>query len=201
MTVNRIAYVDDRGDLYTVDSAGQDRRLAVPAAAGRPGDQAEPTISAINWPTWSPDGRRIAYSKSGHIHVVNLDGTGEKRLATTDGFEDSPTWSPDGRQIAFRSNSTISVVDLDGGRARALASPGGTGLVNPEGKGANKLATSRGDPSTPQWSPDGTQIVFAVYQTGDACSIWVMSADGGVQTQITDNRTCDRDPAWQPLKP
>jgi len=152
-------------------------------------------------PAWSPDGRRIAYSRSGHIYVVNLDGTGEKRLATTDGFEDSPTWSPDGRQIAFRSNSTISVVDLDGGRARALASPGGTGLVNPEGKGANKLATSRGDPSTPQWSPDGSKIVFAVYQTGDACSIWVMSADGGVQTQITDNRTCDRDPAWQPLKP
>jgi Tol biopolymer transport system component len=152
-------------------------------------------------PAWSPDGRRIAYSKLGHIYVVNVDGTAEKRLATTDGFEDSPTWSPDGRQIAFRSKSTISVVELDGGRARALASPGGTGLVNPEGKGANKLAISRGDPSTPQWSPDGTKIVFAVYQSGEACSIWVMSADGGVQTQITDNQTCDRDPAWQPLKP
>jgi Tol biopolymer transport system component len=152
-------------------------------------------------PAWSPDGRRLAYSRSGHIYVVNVDGTGEKRLPTTDGFEDSPTWSPDGRQIAFRSNSTISVVDLDGGRARALASPGGTALVNPQGKGADKLATPRGDPSTPQWSPDGSKIVFAVYQTGEACSIWIMSADGSVQTQITDNRTCDRDPAWQPLKP
>jgi TolB protein len=153
----------------------------------------------VSEPTWSPDGSKIAFSSENDIYVMNADGSGKKRVARIDGIEDDPTWSPDGRQIAFRHNSDISVVDVDGGKARQLATPGGTGLVNPAGSGANKLAVGRGDPATPGWSPDGTKIVFALYQTGEACSIWVMDADGSGQSQLTDNSTCDRDPAWQPL--
>lgn len=150
-------------------------------------------------PTWSPDGKRIAFTRFDDIFVVNADGRSLTRLARIEGIEDAPAWSPDGRQIAFRHNSTISVVDVDGGKARQLASPGGTGLADPAGRGANKLAVGRGDPNHPQWSPDGKRIVFTIYQTGENCSIWVMNADGSAQSQLTDNRTCDRDPAWQPL--
>jgi Tol biopolymer transport system component len=152
-------------------------------------------------PTWSPDGSKIAYSSSNDIYVINADGSSKTRLARIEGVESDPTWSPDGRQIAFRSHFSVSVVDVDGGRARQLVSPGGTAAVNPAGSGANKLAIGRGDPSGPQWSPDGTKIVFALFQSGEACSIWVMSADGGGQAQLTDNRTCDHDPAWQPRLP
>lgn len=150
-------------------------------------------------PTWSPDGTRIAFSRFDDIFVVNADGSSLTRLARIEGIEDAPAWSPDGRQIAFRHNSTISVVDVDGGRARQLVSPGGTALADPAGRGANKLAVGRGDPNDPQWSPDGTRIAFTIFQTGENCSIWVMNADGSGQSQLTDNRTCDRDPAWQPL--
>lgn len=152
-------------------------------------------------PTWSPDGSKIAYSSADDIFVINADGSSKTRLARIEGIENDPTWSPDGRQIAFRHNSTISVLDVDGGRARQLVSPGGTAAVNPAGSGANKLAIGRGDPSGPRWSPDGTKIVFALFQSGEACSIWVMNADGGGQAQLTDNRTCDHDPAWQPRLP
>jgi Tol biopolymer transport system component len=110
-----------------------------------------------------------------------------------------PSWSPDGTQIAFRHNSTISVVAVDGGTTRTLASPGGTGLANPNGRGANKLAANGGDPSTPRWSPDGTKIIYALYQSGTSCSIWVMSSDGSGQAPLTDGSTCDRDPSWQPI--
>ena len=152
-------------------------------------------------PTWSPDGTMIAYSSSGDIFVMNADGSAKRRLARIEGIENEPTWSPDGRQIAFRHNSTISSVDVDGGKARQLVSPGGTAAVNPSGSGANKLAVGRGDPSSPGWSPDGTKIVFALWQSGEACSIWVMNGDGSGQVQLTDNRTCDHDPAWQPRLP
>jgi len=153
-------------------------------------------------PTWSPDGRRIAYSRDGAIWVMNADGSQQRPLLTTSrGFDDAPTWSPDGLRIAFRSGTDISAADVDGGRARALASPGGTGVVNPDGKGANKLATGAGQPGTPRWSPDGTKIAYEMYQTGEHCSIWVMNSDGSTQTRLTDNTMCDHDPAWQPRMP
>jgi TolB protein len=151
-------------------------------------------------PAWSPDGQWIAYAKDGGIWVMQSDGKGQRPLVETQ-FADSPTWSPDGRRIAFRSGTDISAVDVDGGHARALASPGGTGVVNPEGKGANKLATGAGQPGTPRWSPDGTKIAYYVQPAGDRCSIWVMSSDGSAQTRVTDNPACDFDPAWQARMP
>jgi Tol biopolymer transport system component len=150
-------------------------------------------------PAWSPDGRRIAYAGLDDLYVVNEDGTHRARLTSVGPNNDAPTWSPDGTQIAFRHNSTISVVAVDGGAARTLASPGGTGVANPNGRGANKLAAGGGDPSTPRWSPDGTKIVYALYQSGTSCSIWVVASDGSGQTPLTDGSSCDRDPSWQPL--
>ena len=150
-------------------------------------------------PAWSPDGTMIAFSRNTDIHLIRVDGSSLRRFTSLEGYEDAPTWSPDGRQIAFRHNSTISVADVDGGRARQLASPGGTGMVDPQGRGANKLAVGRGDPNGPRWSPDGTKLVYALWQSGESCSVWVMSADGGEQRPLTDGQTCDHDPAWQPL--
>lgn len=51
----------------------------------------------------------------------------------------------------------------------------------------------------PDWSPDGTQIVY-VTTIGGYAEIMVMDADGGNPRQITDNREIkDTDPAWSPL--
>lgn len=148
-------------------------------------------------PAWSPDGSKIAFSSGEDIYVVDADGSSRKRITSLDGIEDAPAWSPDGRQLVFRHNSSITAIDLDGGKARQLASPGGTALVDPAGRGANKLAAGRGDPSEPAWSPDGKRIVFVIYQTGENCRIWVMDADGSAQSALTSGN-CDRDPAWQP---
>ena len=65
-------------------------------------------------PSFSPDGRRIAYSSVGKSHyektdksmlnqngediwIVNLDGTNNQRLTSSDSADYSPAWSPNGR--------------------------------------------------------------------------------------------------------
>jgi TolB protein len=57
---------------------------------------------AENYPSWSPDGKRLVYQRDFNgsaIYVINADGTGEQRLSPTPGFDVTPSWSPDGTQI------------------------------------------------------------------------------------------------------
>ena len=64
-------------------------------------------------PSWSPDGRRIAFdsTRDGNreIYVMNADGSGVTRLTHNPADDGYPAWSPDGRHIAFDS-------DRDGNR-------------------------------------------------------------------------------------
>ena len=50
----------------------------------------------------SPDGGQFVYVDGGGISVVNVDGSGTKRLVVHSGYGEYATaWSPDGRTIAF----------------------------------------------------------------------------------------------------
>ena len=93
-------------------------------------------------PTWSPDGRRIAFLHGrgrgrGQLYVVNADGSGLRNLGRITGpalFYSQLVWSPDGRTIHF-----------------------GRYLVRTDGSGARKLPYI---PLIAVWSPDGRQIAF-----------------------------------------
>src|SRR5205085_7642588 len=84
------------GDIYVMQADGSHRRQ----------------LTSDPWPqfdpTWSPDGKHIAYrdGRNGHneIYVMNSDGSG--KLNVTHHISDSwsPAWSPDGRTIAFASD-------------------------------------------------------------------------------------------------
>jgi Tol biopolymer transport system component len=51
-------------------------------------------------PSWSPDGRRLAFVRDGRIWTIRADATRERRIGGT-GRVGAATWSPDGRYLAF----------------------------------------------------------------------------------------------------
>jgi len=57
------------------------------------------------YPRWSPDGTRIAFSANPHghfdIYVMNADGSGLTEITSSPGDEVEPAWLPDGSALAF----------------------------------------------------------------------------------------------------
>ena len=83
------------------------------------------------YPSWSPDGKRIAFAsdmkgdfENFEIYVMDADGGNPQNLTKSRGGDSSPSWSPDGKRIAFSSwrdgDSEIYVMDADGGNPQNL---------------------------------------------------------------------------------
>lgn len=66
--------------------------------------------------SWSPEGKRIAFTRGGRIHVARAAG-GQSRAITSRGAS-SPQWSPDGRWVAFARGRGVFIVPARGGRSR-----------------------------------------------------------------------------------
>ena len=52
-------------------------------------------------PSFSPDGRTIAFAREGHIYTVRPDGSGERRLTNGSALDSRPQISPNGRSSLF----------------------------------------------------------------------------------------------------
>jgi Tol biopolymer transport system component/DNA-binding winged helix-turn-helix (wHTH) protein len=96
-------------------------------------------------PSWSPDGRMIAYSsdRSGNLDIwVRPVGEGNPiRVTMSEAHDWQPDWAPEGNLLVFRS-------ERDGGGL----------FVTPIFGGKERKVSSFG--SYPHWSPDGRQILF-----------------------------------------
>ena len=77
------------------------------------------------YPSWSPDGERIAFSsdrkgdlENFDIYVMDADGGNQRRLTNHRSDDGYPSWSPDGKRIVFSSqrdgNSEIYVINAGG---------------------------------------------------------------------------------------
>jgi dipeptidyl aminopeptidase/acylaminoacyl peptidase len=120
-------------------------RIAVPADLPVKPAKAERltrgnTFSITGGFSWSPDGKKIAFTAARTpafrdfgttgVHVLNLADRSVKRLAKTKGPDRNPVWSPDGKQVAFESandradfmyrNVVVAVVPAAGGKPRVL---------------------------------------------------------------------------------
>ena len=158
-------------------------------------------------PDWSPDGTKIAFTSfrgdlnaSGRanydIYVMNADGSNEVRLTNDPSADLDPDWSPDGTHIAFASDRDRDIYEI------YVMKADGSGQTNITKNGLPNNFSP--DNSSPDWSPDGTKIVFVsrfdigfgFCEPGYPCGIFVMNADGSNRTRLTEG---GGSPAWQPL--
>jgi Tol biopolymer transport system component len=71
-------------------------------------------------PSWSPDGRLVAWIHATELWVMNADGSDPHRLAPgplPETYDHGPNWSPDGSRVLFgtnRSPTGIAVINRDG---------------------------------------------------------------------------------------
>ena len=173
----RIAFVSDRDgnfEIYTMNPDGSEQtRLTTSEGIERN-------------PSWSPEGRRIAYDRHSYIYVLADDGSYDVRIDNC--FYDSqPSWSPDGtRHVLYRQFGKTPYLltrDVDGTDEDRLEGP----------------AVTIG---APEWSPDGISIALEnqVFGIDDKSysGIWVMDADGSNAHEVTDSTNNDQDPSWHP---
>lgn len=139
-------------------------------------------------PVFSPDGTRIAFSSNrdgnNEIYVMNVDGSGLRRLTNHRAIDTTPTWSPSGTHVAFVSerggNPNIWRVDAQG-------------LEQPV-----KL-TNESHVDRPTWSPPPLNEIAYTSRTGGAgFDIKVLDVASGTVRSITDGRGSNESPAFSP---
>jgi Tol biopolymer transport system component len=128
-------------------------------------------------PTWSPDGRRIAFTRLGEIYVVDANGRNEKRLTTTAQPVSFPAWSPDGRTIAFAGVRDVFTVPANGGRVKNLTRSPKPWLLR----------------TTPAYSPDGRTIAITASTDAYNSDVFLLRSDGSAMRRLTRSQgTHDR---------
>lgn len=98
-----------------------------------------------SFPSWSPDGSRMAFALHMDIYTMASDGSDVRRLTDDPAFEDRPAWSPDGQSIAF--------IRSGGGKDLGIYT------AAPDGNGVKQLLSDP-DPAnlSMAWSPDGSYL-------------------------------------------
>ena len=118
---------------------------------------------------WSPDGKRIAYSKGNEIFLAKSDGSEPQRLLPTAGTSSYLRWSPDGTILRFTvtdpqtNNRSIWQASTDGSNLHPLL----PGWNDPPNECCGN------------WTPDGRYFVFQAVRQGTA-NVWARREDGGL---------------------
>ncbi len=210
-------------DPYNINGTSNIWRVNADGTSLTPLTNATATDASSFLPQWSPDSSKLVFNSSrkldgtdasnpaSNIWRVNADGTGLAPLThATAARADSaqPQWSPDGTKVVF-----VSRRNLDGTDAPSVNDTYNIWRMNADGTGLTPLTNTiayGADGWMPQWSPDGSKLVFNSSRRLDGTdapganftfNIWLMSANGTGLTPLTNATAARADSAgyqWSP---
>ncbi|MFH0777737.1 MAG: PDZ domain-containing protein [Candidatus Eisenbacteria bacterium] len=169
------AVVEARGDVWTL-----------PAKKGSPINLSRTSGAAERDPSWSPDGKWIAYFSDAtgeyELYIVQSDGNGEARKLTNmnGGFLFQPVWSPDSKWILLQNQKGVLY------------------LCNVESKDLQEVDRSRSfDRINVSWSSDSKWIAYARRASSVLpASLWLYDVEKKAKHQVTSGTFDDRWPAF-----
>jgi Tol biopolymer transport system component len=137
----------------------------------------------------SPDGSRLAYVGTGdeqgddQIFIAGIDGTRVRQVTHAPNGAWSPAWSPDGTRIAYEALDSghllgLYVLDVASGESTQI-----TG-VNVHYERAGDATLRPGQPLEPQFTPDGSSLVYTGGSFGGHPVIWTVPVSGGESTLL-----------------
>ena len=163
--------------------------LSVPAEKGNARNLTNTPGVAERDPTWSPDGKWIAYfsDESGEyaLHLRDQTGMGEVKkisLGNPSSYFYSPKFSPDSKKVLF-TDKRLNVWYLDVEK--------GTPVKVDTNTYENPFPTLN-----PNWSPDSKWIVYTKQLKNRLGAVHLFSLESGNRTQITDGMSDARNAAF-----
>lgn len=181
VSAGRIVFVSNRGDnpnqqdLYLLDIESLE---VTPLSTG---------LEAVVLPSWSPDGKAIAFSVAGVWNIYTVQADGSDLTQVTDFRSNNVDWSPDGSRLVFQSdhqNEPENTPDIY--------------LIDANGENLEEILDE--PPMVdygPRWSPNGDLIMFVSFRSGQG-ELYVMKPDGSNIIQLTQSDAPVIDGAWSP---
>jgi tricorn protease len=169
-----------RGDIFTLPAEKGDIRNLTRTAGVAERD-----------PSWSPDGKSIAYfsdaSGEYQLYIRDQDGLSQPKvidLGPNPSFFYAPHWSPDSKRIAFTDKHLrIWYVEVAGGKPVKIDA----GL-----RGGFGAATQL------SWSPDSQWIAYTRDLESELHAVFLYSLASHSATQITDGMSNAANPVFDP---
>ncbi|HSB94003.1 MAG TPA: PDZ domain-containing protein, partial [Flavitalea sp.] len=173
--------VDFRGDIITLPAQKGD----VLNLTNTPGIHEKE-------PTWSPNGRLIAYfsDASGEydLYTQNQDGSGQPKMykLSGSGFYSNIHWSPDSKKLAFVDNGRrLYVTDIGSGKTIKIA------------EDASYIPGPFRD-LFGSWSTDATFLAYTTITETNFQQAWIYSFSDGKSNAVTDALSNVTEPTFDP---